>query len=309
MQVQRIKNEFTVTVYEIHARMALESVSVHSSLIITSLNLVVIGHRQSDMVEYNACQATLKNLYETGIKGKREEFTAYRILTLLHGHNRTGLSTVSCHIPSLTCSGPELNLYVGQLTTDIKMTPPVQHALAVSRALAMGNYHALFDLYLNAPNMGGYIMDHFVERERIRAMLVITKSSVVVNYSVLIPYASAEALCTGINKYPSIMSNRSSLSTIAPKPGNFSSNTTLPSSRTQAARIQTRTSTVVLQVGHSHKHLKRSIAGYKSRVPSDMYSSFIILHYPQFLASSHFLLYLEFSYFFPVFLHLFSLKL
>lgn len=40
----------------------------------------------------------------------------------------------------------------------------------------MGNYHALFDLYLNAPNMGGYIMDHFVERERVRALLVISKS-------------------------------------------------------------------------------------------------------------------------------------
>lgn len=42
------------------------------------------------MVEYNQCQATLKTLYELGIPGKVEEFTAYRILMLLHGRNRSG---------------------------------------------------------------------------------------------------------------------------------------------------------------------------------------------------------------------------
>ncbi|KAI0794018.1 SAC3/GANP/Nin1/mts3/eIF-3 p25 family-domain-containing protein [Fomes fomentarius] len=138
LTVQRIKNEFTVTVYEIHARMALE-----------------VG----DMVEYNQCQAMLRNLYELGIPGKVEEFTAYRILMLLHGRNRS-----------------DLNLYVGQLTAQQKEAPAVRHALAVQRAMAMGNYHALFDLYMNAPNMGAYIMDHFIDRERIRALMVITKA-------------------------------------------------------------------------------------------------------------------------------------
>ena len=42
----------------------------------------------------------------------------------------------------------------------------------------MGNYHLFFFLYNTVPNMGGYIMDHFVERERIRALLVMTKSYV-----------------------------------------------------------------------------------------------------------------------------------
>ncbi|KAI0629157.1 SAC3/GANP/Nin1/mts3/eIF-3 p25 family-domain-containing protein [Trametes polyzona] len=138
LTVQRIKNEFTVTVYEIHARMALE-----------------VG----DMVEYNQCQAMLRNLYELGIPGKVEEFTAYRILMLLHGRNRS-----------------DLNLYVGQLTDRHKADPAVRHALSVQRAIAMGNYHALFDLYMNAPNMGAYIMDHFIDRERIRALMVMTKA-------------------------------------------------------------------------------------------------------------------------------------
>lgn len=47
---------------------------------------------QADMVEYNQCQATLKSLYELGIPGKVEEFTAYRILMLLHGRNKSGAS-------------------------------------------------------------------------------------------------------------------------------------------------------------------------------------------------------------------------
>ncbi|KAF8972646.1 SAC3/GANP/Nin1/mts3/eIF-3 p25 family-domain-containing protein [Flammula alnicola] len=138
LTVQRIKNEFTVQVYEIHARMALES---------------------SDMVEYNQCQATLKSLYELGIPGNVEEFTAYRILMLLHGRNRS-----------------ELNLFVGQLTPRQKSDDAVQHALEVQRAQAMGNYYKLCDLYMNAPNMGAYIMDHFIARERVKALMVITKA-------------------------------------------------------------------------------------------------------------------------------------
>jgi len=138
LTIQRIKNEFTVQVYEQHARMALES---------------------GDLVEYNQCQAALKGLYELGIPGRVEEFTAYRILMLLHGLNRS-----------------ELNLYVGQLTPRQKATSTVQHALSVSRAISMGNYHSLLLLYDNAPNMGVYIMDHFIARERFKALMTITKA-------------------------------------------------------------------------------------------------------------------------------------
>jgi hypothetical protein len=111
------------------------------------------------MVEYNQCQATLKTLYELGIQGRVEEFTAYRILMLLHGRNRS-----------------ELNLFVGQLTPKQKADPSVRHALDVQRAVSMGNYHAFFRLFLDSPNMGGYIIDHFSDRERIKALIVMTKA-------------------------------------------------------------------------------------------------------------------------------------
>src|SRR5271170_6321703 len=105
------------------------------------------------MVEYNQCQATLKTLYELGIPGKVEEFTAYRILMLLHGLNKSGTLPVFAQQSYCDAYGPaELNLFVGQLTPRQKADPAVRHALDVQRALSMGNYHALFGMYLNAPN-------------------------------------------------------------------------------------------------------------------------------------------------------------
>jgi hypothetical protein len=83
LTVQRIKNDFTVSVYEVHARIALES---------------------SDLVEFNACQATLRQLYGHGLQGKNNEFLAYCILYMLHGRNRAGIfSPFSTFIPAILC--------------------------------------------------------------------------------------------------------------------------------------------------------------------------------------------------------------
>jgi hypothetical protein len=69
LTVQRIKNEFTVEVYEIHARIALEA---------------------KDLGEYNQCQSMLRQLYELGLGGHPLEFLSYRIMYLLHTRNRSG---------------------------------------------------------------------------------------------------------------------------------------------------------------------------------------------------------------------------
>lgn len=52
----------------------------------------------------------------------------------------------------------------------------VQHALMVRSCLAKGNYHKFFRLYENAPNMGGYLLDQFVGRERVDALIVMCKA-------------------------------------------------------------------------------------------------------------------------------------
>ncbi|KIY70771.1 hypothetical protein CYLTODRAFT_370451 [Cylindrobasidium torrendii FP15055 ss-10] len=139
LTVQRIKTDLTVKTYQLHARIALE---------------------ESDLVEFNACLSMLKSLHESGLGQEfLPEFTAYRILLLLHGRNRS-----------------ELNIYVGQLTNEQKQDIHIKHALAVQKAMLLGNYYALFALYKDAPSMAGYLMDHFVPRERLRALIVMSKA-------------------------------------------------------------------------------------------------------------------------------------
>ena len=138
LTVQNIRNEFTVEVYEIHARIALE---------------------KGDLGEYNQCQTQLKALYQRGIKGKHLEFKAYRILYFIHTANRSALNDA-----------------LADLTTAEKAERPIKHALDVRSALALGNYHRFFRLYNETPNMGAYLMDMFVGRERLAALCNICKA-------------------------------------------------------------------------------------------------------------------------------------
>ncbi|KAF2124921.1 hypothetical protein P153DRAFT_116554 [Dothidotthia symphoricarpi CBS 119687] len=54
----------------------------------------------------------------------------------------------------------------------------IKHALDVRSALALGNYHKFFRLYLVAQNMGGYLMDMFIERERLNALANMSRAYV-----------------------------------------------------------------------------------------------------------------------------------
>jgi hypothetical protein len=140
LTVQRIKNEFTVTVYEIHARIALE---------------------KGDLGEYNQCQTQLRALYAQNLGGNPVEFKAYRILYFIHTSNRTSLNDV-----------------LAELTTAEKEEAAIKHALQVRSALALGNYHRFFRLYLDTPNMGAYLMDMFVVRERLASLSNMCKAYV-----------------------------------------------------------------------------------------------------------------------------------
>jgi hypothetical protein len=140
LTVQRIRNDFTVSVYEIHARIALE---------------------KGDLGEYNQCQTQLRALYASGQKGNPIEFKAYRILYFIHTANRTALNDA-----------------IADLTTAEKDQRAIKHALSVRSALALGNYHKFFQLYLDVPNMGAYLMDMFVKRERLAALANLCKAYV-----------------------------------------------------------------------------------------------------------------------------------
>ena len=137
--VQRIKSEFTVSVYEIHARIAIE---------------------QGDWGEYNQCQTQLKQLYRSGLKGSEQEFLAYRLLYLLQCGDKLGI----CEFLQKESINAE------------DASGPVEHALAVQEALQVGNHARLFELYRAAPNMGVYLMDLLVQRERLRAFKAILRA-------------------------------------------------------------------------------------------------------------------------------------
>ena len=138
LTVQHIKNEFTVKVYEIHARIALE---------------------RGDLGEYNQCQTQLRALYSQKLGGHPAEFLAYRILYFIHTCNRTGMNDV-----------------LADLTPADKEKPAVKHALDVRSSLALGNYHRFFQLYHVTPNMGAYLMDMFIVRERLAALTNVCKA-------------------------------------------------------------------------------------------------------------------------------------
>jgi len=138
LTVQRIKNDFTVSVYEMHARIALE---------------------KGDLGEYNQCQTQLRSLYALGLKGNPVEFKAYRILYFIHTANRIGLNDA-----------------IADLTPTDKKALSIKHALQVRSAIASGNYHQLFKLYMDTPHMGAYLMDMFIDRERLAALCILCKS-------------------------------------------------------------------------------------------------------------------------------------
>ncbi|KAM4054551.1 SAC3/GANP family protein [Hirsutella rhossiliensis] len=75
-----------------------------------------------------------------------------------------------------TVSVYEIHARIAMEKGDIeKEERPIKHAVAVRSALALGNYHKFFQLYLDTPNMGAYLMDMFVVRERLAALCNICK--------------------------------------------------------------------------------------------------------------------------------------
>lgn len=138
MTVQRIKSDFTVQVYEIHARIAIE---------------------QGDLGQYNQCQTQLKDLYAIGLSGSELEFLAYRLLYLIHCRNKQAI-----------------NQFMVELSEEQRCNEAVDHALKVRSAIAVGNYSQLFQLFVKAPNMGAYLMDLFVPRERSLALNTMLKA-------------------------------------------------------------------------------------------------------------------------------------
>jgi SAC3 family protein LENG8/THP3 len=160
--VQRIQNAFTVDVYEMHARIALE---------------------ENDLNEYNQCQTQLKELYlsfyhceddeekEVALQNQNE-FVAYRLLyyvvLAMESHKHGSSSDIFKIMLSLTHQ---------QLNDQI-----IKHALAVREACCSGilDYCSFFRLWKETSNVGAshmkYLMDRIVSPIRYEALNRICKA-------------------------------------------------------------------------------------------------------------------------------------
>ncbi|KCV72704.1 hypothetical protein H696_00283 [Fonticula alba] len=167
--VQRIRNEFTVAVYEAHARIALES---------------------EDLEAFNQCQTQLRDLYLEGIPGAREEFLAYRILyfvfanatfdqTLLLAAGASGILGDGDIGPADAGAGdasPSADAPLGLSLALRETSLPITHALAVQKAVLSHDHAGLFRLYQRVPNKGRFLMDSFVRRQRLVALRALCRS-------------------------------------------------------------------------------------------------------------------------------------
>ncbi|OQR94485.1 leukocyte receptor cluster member 8 [Achlya hypogyna] len=158
--VQHIKNDFTVLVYESHARIALE---------------------EGDMNEFNQCQTQLHQLYDHGVAGHAREFLAYRILYCIY---------VCLQAKADVNTG---NLGMAKVLSKVapadREDPAVAHALDVREAVALNNFALFFHLYAAAPKMSGYIMDAYVDHVRLQALRIMCKA-----YQPSIPLAYVKAM-------------------------------------------------------------------------------------------------------------------
>ncbi|KAK9903296.1 hypothetical protein WJX75_002137 [Coccomyxa subellipsoidea] len=127
LTVQHIRNEFTVHVYETHARIALE---------------------QGDLAECNPCLSLLQQLYADNIIGNEMEFMAYGLLY------------------AAVTNPKQLPMELRGVPCRAWQHPYMKHALRVCLACVRSDACELLELYASAPRMTPYLMDALLERLR-----------------------------------------------------------------------------------------------------------------------------------------------
>ncbi|KAL3098962.1 hypothetical protein niasHS_000950 [Heterodera schachtii] len=140
LMIQNIRKNFTVSVYETNARVALEN---------------------RDREEFNQCQNQLKQLYKQVSSGcpNRWEFTSYRLLYYIYMRETLDVAYL-----------------LDELVPEAIADECMGFALMVWDAWSMDNYIKLFRLYSKAPKMTGYVMDMFIDRERTEFLITVLKA-------------------------------------------------------------------------------------------------------------------------------------
>jgi hypothetical protein len=141
LTIQGIRNDFTVEVYETHARIALKN---------------------GDWSEFNQCQSQLGVLYDEGLPGHKPEFMAYRVLYHM-----------------LTNETADFIEVFKKITADMMSDPAIVHSMKLREAWSSDNYSKFFRLYKVTPNCGRHLVELFIDRERKSALRIMTKAYVI----------------------------------------------------------------------------------------------------------------------------------
>lgn len=151
LRVQLIENEFSVTVYETHARIAIEN---------------------KDLGEFNQCQTVLKNLYHLSHISRSScyhEFLSYRILYFI-----------------LTKNFDQITLIKLRLSAEDKLNSNIKFSLNFLKYQISNNYYQLFKLYSTSKATTKHLLDYFINSERVRALSIICYSYKIINLEFLL---------------------------------------------------------------------------------------------------------------------------
>ncbi|AET41011.1 Thp3p Ecym_7163 [Eremothecium cymbalariae DBVPG len=137
LKVQLIENDFTLKVYQTHAKLALEN---------------------GDLGEYNQCQGSISELFEQKhIENKHfAEFMSYRILYHLLTEDHASINEI------------RLKLLVEY--NDLCNDPMIELSLNMAQAQSQGDYHSFMKLYGKTEGPMKSLINEFIKRERLKAL-------------------------------------------------------------------------------------------------------------------------------------------
>lgn len=143
LRVQMIEDSFTMTVYQEHARIALEN---------------------DDLGEFNQCQSRLMVLYDnTTIKRThREEFTVYLILYYVLMQDYSAIDALKLEL-------------IRERGRSIK-NAGIALAFEIAETRLVGNYHKFMKLCASLKGLGQKLIKAFMDQEILKTLVTICRS-------------------------------------------------------------------------------------------------------------------------------------
>jgi SAC3 family protein LENG8/THP3 len=190
--VQRIRNKFTLEVYETHARLLLEHGDLNEFHQCQSMiRSLTTGHKGAAdhgddpddtpssqevsfmpdvaMIDPDGPDVQLKQNHETA-----DEFRAYGLLYALVQNSWSELTRTLSHAASVLAPGPSSEDSSSSSAdhddddemSDFLRGSAFRHAIRVVKAVLHNDYQAFFRLYSSAPHLSAFLMDFLVLRVR-----------------------------------------------------------------------------------------------------------------------------------------------